>query len=50
MFKDCRRGELAVTDRVGKEIVSLPFHSCMPEESLKRIADAVTAFFVEEGG
>ncbi len=45
LFKNCRKGNLSVTDRVGKEIVSLPLHSCMSENSLDRIVDSITSFF-----
>jgi len=45
LFGKCRKGDLSVTDRVGKEIVSLPLHSCMSLESLDRIVGAVMSFF-----
>jgi len=43
-FADCRRGPLPVTDRVSTEIVSLPLHSCMPEEVVDSVCDAVLSF------
>lgn len=48
LFKNYRKGNLSVTDRVGNEVVSLPLHSCMSVESLDRIVSAVRSFF-EEG-
>ena len=45
LFKDCRRGDLSVTERVGREIVSLPLHSKMAATDLDRVCDAVLAFF-----
>lgn len=45
LFKDCRRGDLSVTERVGREIVTLPFHSGMDEETLHRVAFTVRKFF-----
>lgn len=45
LLKDRRRGDLSVTDRVGKEILSLPLHSMMPPETLDRVADGVASFF-----
>ncbi len=45
LFKNYRKGDLSVTDRVGKEILSLPLHSSMPVGSLNKIVDAVTSFF-----
>jgi dTDP-4-amino-4,6-dideoxygalactose transaminase len=46
LFKDCRRGDLSVTERVGNEIVSLPLHSNMSRETQDRIVDAIKSFFV----
>jgi dTDP-4-amino-4,6-dideoxygalactose transaminase len=45
LFKDCRRGDLSVTERVGREIVSLPLHSKMASAALDRVCEAVLAFF-----
>lgn len=45
LFKNCRRGDLTVTDLVAREIVSLPHHSCMSMEDLNRIVDSIAAFF-----
>ncbi|MDE2482506.1 MAG: DegT/DnrJ/EryC1/StrS family aminotransferase [bacterium] len=45
LFKDCRHGELSVTDRVGHEILSLPLHSCMDEDDRQRVVDAVVEYF-----
>jgi dTDP-4-amino-4,6-dideoxygalactose transaminase len=45
LFKDCRRGDLSVTDQVGREILSLPLHSAMPDELLERITEAILTFF-----
>jgi dTDP-4-amino-4,6-dideoxygalactose transaminase len=45
LFKSCRKGDLSVTDIVGKEILSLPLHSMMSEESINRVVDAAKSFF-----
>jgi len=45
LFRDCRRGDLTVTERVGREIVSLPLHSKMAASTLDRVCEAVLAFF-----
>lgn len=45
LLKNCRKGDLSVTDRVGIEILSLPLHSCMTTGQLEKVAAAVTAFF-----
>ncbi len=45
LWKDCRAGNLAVTDRVGKEILSLPLHSKMPLSVVHKVADKVHTYF-----
>lgn len=45
LLKDCRRGDLSVTDRVGQEILSLPLHSMMSEEAISRIVNGIKAFY-----
>jgi dTDP-4-amino-4,6-dideoxygalactose transaminase len=45
LFKDCRRGDLSVTERVGHEIVSLPLHSGMARQIQDRVIEAVKSFF-----
>lgn len=45
LFKDCRRTDLAVTEQVGREILSLPLHSFMAEETLERVCAGIVSFF-----
>lgn len=45
LLKDCRRGDLSVTDRVGHEVVSLPLHSMMAIDTLDRVIEGVRSFF-----
>lgn len=45
LFKDCRRGDLSITDQVGKEILSLPLHSLMSIETLERVVSGVAGYF-----
>lgn len=45
LLKDCRRGDLSVTDRVGHEVLSLPLHSMMQPETLDRVISAIVQFF-----
>ena len=40
-LKDCRRGDLSVTDRVGAEILTLPLHSYMTSSTIERVAEAL---------
>jgi dTDP-4-amino-4,6-dideoxygalactose transaminase len=44
LFKDCRKGDLSVTDKVGKEILSLPLHSEMNSENIDRVVRGVKSF------
>jgi dTDP-4-amino-4,6-dideoxygalactose transaminase len=44
LFKNCKKGDLSVTDRVGKEILSLPLHSEMDEESIERVVNGIKSF------
>jgi dTDP-4-amino-4,6-dideoxygalactose transaminase len=45
LFRDCRRGDLSVTERVGRQIVSLPLHSKMAAATIDRVCEAVLEFF-----
>jgi dTDP-4-amino-4,6-dideoxygalactose transaminase len=45
LFEKCRRGDLSVTDRVGKEIMTLPLHSMMDDEDRQRVVTSVAQFF-----
>jgi dTDP-4-amino-4,6-dideoxygalactose transaminase len=44
-YRDCRRGDLSVTDRVSREELTLPLWSYMDESVLDRVAEGVAAFF-----
>lgn len=45
LLKNFRRGDLSVTERVGKEIVSLPLHSSMSRDAMDRVVQSVQRFF-----
>ncbi|HEY8414105.1 MAG TPA: DegT/DnrJ/EryC1/StrS family aminotransferase [Pyrinomonadaceae bacterium] len=45
LLKDCRRGDLSVTERVGHEVLSLPLHSKMTTETLDRVISGIRGFF-----
>jgi len=45
LLKDCRRGDLSVTERVGGELLSLPLHSMMSEETIDRVSAGFASFF-----
>jgi dTDP-4-amino-4,6-dideoxygalactose transaminase len=43
-FASCRRGDMAVTEAVSEQILTLPLHSHMKEEHITRVIDAITSF------
>ena len=45
LFKDCRRGDLSVSDRVGNEVLSLPLHSMMTTDTLDVVISGIQDFF-----
>lgn len=45
LWKDCKAGDLAVTDAVGHEILSLPLHSGMSLETVDTVAEQVRKYF-----
>ena len=45
-FASCKRGDLSVTDRVVKEVVTLPLHSNMRPDFVERVVEGVQSFFV----
>lgn len=45
LFREARRGDLPVTERLGREIVSLPLHSFMPDAMIERVCRGVRSFF-----
>lgn len=49
LFKNCRSGSLQVTEKVGKEILSLPLHSYMSEQTSERVVSSVKEFFGKQG-
>jgi dTDP-4-amino-4,6-dideoxygalactose transaminase len=49
LLKGCRRGDLSVTDRVGHEVLSLPFHSMMTTVTLDRVISGIRSFFGRDG-
>lgn len=50
LFRDNRRAELPVTDRIGEELLTLPLHSVMSEATLDRIVSSVKSFFSRRRG
>ncbi len=48
LFRGARRGDLAVTDKIAREIISLPLHSKMPAETLDKVIAETRSFFVND--
>jgi len=48
LWKDCKKGDLSVTDAVGEEILSLPLHSMMEMEIVERVCDAIADFYTNK--
>jgi dTDP-4-amino-4,6-dideoxygalactose transaminase len=44
-YRESRRGDLSVTERVAREQLTLPLHSVMDDESLERVVESVGSFF-----
>lgn len=45
LFKDCRKGDLSITDKVGNQILSLPLNSNIAYSDLKRVTNSIEEFF-----
>jgi dTDP-4-amino-4,6-dideoxygalactose transaminase len=45
LLKNCRSGDLSVTDVISQEILSLPLHSGMDESDQNRVVNSVREFF-----
>jgi dTDP-4-amino-4,6-dideoxygalactose transaminase len=45
LFQNAKCGDLSVTNTVGKEILSLPLHSCMSKSDTMEVANAIKKFF-----
>ena len=44
-FANSRYGDMTVTEKVVKEVLTLPLHSNMKEEFVERVIDGVTSYF-----
>jgi dTDP-4-amino-4,6-dideoxygalactose transaminase len=44
-YRDCRSSDLAVTEKLADQQLTLPLHSNMSEDTLERVVDAVSTFF-----
>ena len=46
-YQNSRRGDLSITDRVCEQVLTLPLHPYMGEETLDRVIDGIRSFFDE---
>lgn len=44
-FSDSRYGDMKVTEKITKEVLTIPLHSNMKEEFIQRVISGVTSFF-----
>lgn len=44
-FSDAPRGDMSITEKVVREVLTLPLHSNMQAEHVERVIDGVTEFF-----
>jgi len=47
-FSECKRGSLDITNKITKEIVSLPLHSKMSEEDINYITDVIKDYVKQQ--
>jgi len=45
LWKECRAGDLSVTDKVGSEILSLPLHSKMDMNIIDIVSENIASYF-----
>jgi dTDP-4-amino-4,6-dideoxygalactose transaminase len=45
LFKTCRRTDLSVTQRIGREILSLPLGSFVAADTQARVCEGIASFF-----
>lgn len=48
LWKNCKAGDLTVTENVGNEIISLPLHSKMDMELVNIVCEKITAYFATQ--
>lgn len=49
LWKNCRSGDLSVTDNVGHEILSLPLHSKMDMAMVDTVSKTIISYFKDQG-
>ena len=47
LFKNCKSGDLGVTEGIANEIISLPLHSCMDLNNVEYICAEITKFMCD---
>ncbi len=49
-FEDAPHGDLSVTDKIVREVLTLPLHSNMRPEFVERVIEGVTSYFSHDDG
>ncbi len=49
-FADAPHGDLSVTDKVVREVLTLPLHSNMRPDFVERVIEGVTSYFSQDDG
>ena len=44
-FKNCKQGNMEITEKVTNEILTIPLHSNMKNQLVERVIDGITSFF-----
>ncbi|MEP3247751.1 MAG: DegT/DnrJ/EryC1/StrS family aminotransferase [Sneathiella sp.] len=47
LFSKCRKSDLSVTERIALELVTIPLHSNMTQETLEQVTTAIKSFWNE---
>jgi dTDP-4-amino-4,6-dideoxygalactose transaminase len=47
LFKNCRSGPLHITEKISREILSLPLHSYMSKQTSERVVSCIKDFFLK---
>lgn len=45
LFENCRKADLSVTEKIGQELVSIPLHSSMSQETLDQVVTTIKSFW-----
>ena len=46
LFKDIKKGDLTVSEKIGGEIITLPLHSLMDLKHVEKVCSLIFDFFI----